>query len=567
MVNGVPSWVGTGSGAPVASRTRAVEGATSPPDDAGPPTITVPRTLHGVATALSYLAPAAATVGAERSLPGERDHPPLVAFGEDIDVPLALRNRAVEDRVSLGLPPELEYPMVAAPLAYYLGASVTVREGPPVLSAPSVGLTHRLPELPEFQRAVAGTLQRVVYLDSLVRERAHPRCSDLLETLSIDPERVRSQPAATRLARYLDCPDDRVDGERPSWPLSAYVAPEMGNVRSLPHLLADLSLVYLPDATELDGRERLQLSLDDFYRAPGGEVATVDVLRPEPRVGRLHAWLAEGTPVDAFKTTHNAYENRLRSHEREHATRRVTVVLNDRGMASERDVAAVYRNRDAPFRVTVRESLRRDELASVLATPNDVVHYIGHCDVDGLRCADGALATEELESCHTRAFLLNACGSYHQGIGLVERGAVGGAVTVSPVLDEQAATVGRTFARLLESGFSVQRAIQLARRRIMMGTDYAVVGDGTCSIVDDDPAVLRLEQWRSAFELTCELADGEPGEPRRDPIGGALGLAGASTERRLDRDTVISLLERRTLPAIYEGRFRWSDALADELRP
>ncbi|MXR22428.1 hypothetical protein GRX66_18245, partial [Halobacterium sp. PCN9] len=54
---------------------------------APPATITIPKTLDGVATAVTHAAAAHRTTTPDRSDPGFRRHPPAFAFGETVDVP------------------------------------------------------------------------------------------------------------------------------------------------------------------------------------------------------------------------------------------------------------------------------------------------------------------------------------------------------------------------------------------------------------------------------------------------------------------------------------------------
>lgn len=526
-----------------------------------PPTVTVPPTPEGVATALSQLPAAHRTGDPRRSHPAYRDHPPLVAFGDE-DVPRRVREAVPDTGIELLVPGELDYLLVAAPLGYYLGATVRISDGPPLLQAPGAGFERCFSRLPCFEGEAADLLRRVVFLDSLVRDLNDPPSAQ--RAFGLDPDLTERQPDE-RLRAYASLPADEVRTRLPDWHLSTYVAPRTENVRALPYLLDRLSLVYLPEASELDCNELLKRTLDGFYR---GDVASVDVLDPELGVGRMHAWLADGTPIDAFKTSKQAHENRLTertSPERVH----VAVVHNEPEMTCERAVGDLYREHTGPVvDVSVHEQLRRDELAEVLERPNDFVHYVGHCEVDGLCCADGFLAAGDLDRSRTRAFFLNACGSYHQGWSLVERGSVVGAVTLTRVLDEQAGTVGTAFARLLAGGFDVASAIRLARRRIMMGKDYVVVGDGTYSPVPryGDTAVVRLERSSGGFDVRYDVVcPRSAGRSYRDPFDGDRRPYGDSTVTHLDREELASFLEGRSLPVLYDGDLRWATDVAASL--
>jgi len=553
-------------------RTPVTMGFSERLDD--PATVTVPETPAGVATAVTHLAAAHRTTGPERSHPSFRDHPPVVELGPEPSIPEAVAAATPETGIELRLPASLEYAFVAAPLAYYLGAAVTVEDREtPLLVAPDAGVRHRFRALPTFQHGVARLLRQVFFFDTLVRDvEADDAARGSASGFGLEPERVRNMTPAERLARYFDVTEGDVDAALPEWHFSTYVAPEAGNVSVLPYLLDALSLVYLPESSELRGTELLERALDDFYRSDGEVTsrASTTVVSPELQDGRIHAWLAPGAPIDAFKTTPAAYRNRRRYRDRG-TPLSVEVVLNDEAMAAEHAaVADIYRDRaaDLPLSVTVREHLTRGELADTFAAPNDFVHYIGHCDETGLKCADGHLATTSLDEVRTRTFFLNACGSYQEGVSLVESGSVGGAVTLTKVLDRQAATVGTAFARLLVNGFGLEPAMQLSRRRIMMGKDYIVVGDGTYTLAPTPgtPVVGWLEDAPDGFELTCEALTGRRnGTTYEPPFGDDSVLAGRSSRATLDRDRLRAVLGDASLPIVYEDEFHWSTDLADRL--
>ncbi|MFC7177691.1 hypothetical protein [Halosegnis marinus] len=344
-------------------------------------------------------------------------------------------------------------------------------------------------------------------------------------------------PPATRYATFLDADLDAL----PDWHLSTYVEAGYERARALPALLDRLSLVYPAEATEMSPRDLLSASLDDFYRG----AVSISPLAPELGVGDAHAWLADGEVVDAFKTTPRAFENARSRRDRGDALS-VAVVLNDPAMDDELAVADAYRDRAGavPLSVEVHESLATDDLAAVLERPTDFVHYVGHCEAAGLECPDGYLSADSLDRSGARAFFLNACGSYREGEALVERGSVAGAVTLEKVLNEQAAKVGTAFGRLVVAGFSVERALSLARRRIMMGRDYAAVGDATARVAPSvgERGVLVVEETtRDGYAVRYDAAPNGGGS-YRDPFTGDRRPRGnrrgrLSTARRCGRSS------------------------------
>ena len=553
-------------------------------------TITVPDSPRGIATALSYVHSSLKTTDSNRSFPTLRGHPPRVEIGDAVNIPEPVADSTVDTGIRLRVPSDIDHLYVLAPLAYYLQAEVVANGvDTPVLEARSVGIERTLAPLPELQGETARLLRKVFYLDCLVRN-VGPYGTDLaeadaLDSMPLDPEEAYEATPAERLAQYLDVPYELLDPHVPEWHLATYVEPDTKQARSLPYLLERLSLVYLPETSELDGAELMERSLDDFYRgaaisAPPGfrkraDAASVDLLKPELGSARMHGWLADGVPIDVFKATHAGFENRFDYLTLDRDHNKITVVLNDEEMASEHDeVARIYRDRaeDLPMEVDVYEYLDRDELAAIFEDDNDFVHYIGHCEKSGLRCPDGNLSVSDLDECNAQTFFLNACGSYYEGMKLVEKGSVVGGVTFKKVLDKQAAIVGTTFARLLINGFNFDHAIRLARRRIMTGKDYAVVGDGTHTLTQCEgflPQKNRIEEADTGFELTADSCSvtfvGGFYQLNLDDHRVESHLIGNPSTYSFTRGSLMKYLERVSEPVVHDGDFYWSTELTEQL--
>ena len=178
-------------------------------------------------------------------------------------------------------------------------------------------------------------------------------------------------------------------------------------------------------------------------------------------------------------------------------------------MADERDVVdEVYASRDElPFDVRVHHDLTRAELRDVLSTEADLLHYIGHIDGEGFECADGKLDATTLAAAGPDAFLLNACQSYEQGAALIEAGAIAGIVTLSDVINSGAVRMGRMLARLLNRGFTVGSALEVAREDSIIGDQYTIIGDSGLSLARTDgglPNVCVVRQRADGYELEWE---------------------------------------------------------------
>ncbi|ADJ15178.1 hypothetical protein [Halalkalicoccus jeotgali] len=531
-------------------------------------TIRIPPTPAGFARALSHLHAGFETTRAAKSIPALRGHPPRIEFADAVEIPDAVADATAETGIGLCVPADLETILTVSPLAYYLQAHVSVERGAtPTITAP--GLTHRLDgDLPE---AVASVLRRTFYLDCCCRE-AGPTLAGLPDPETLGIASARLSDPVRRFAAYLELDDE--SRSLPEWHLATYVPAEAEAARALPYALDRLSLIQPPKTGPLDGRELLRRSLTDFYRRGDRTAASVDAVRPVLGPARSHAWLDETTPIDVFNARTEAFENGL-SRADTGGRLPFVVVQNDPEMGEEyAEVARIYEDHaaDLPIDITVHRQLTCEELSTVFERPSAFVHYVGHCDTEGLRCTDGNLSAESIPECNARTFFLNACGSFYEGKALVERGSVAGGVTFSKVLNEQAAAVGTTFARLLVYGFSIDRAMQLARRQIMMGKNYAVVGDGTHVLGgrrDPHPGTLLAEPVEEGVSITYDVLPNWTAGGWYRPAGidnERPHLYGTATESTLDREAFLAVLESINAPVIYDGQFFWPEELLIQLR-
>jgi hypothetical protein len=511
-------------------------------------TMTVPATAAGLASAVTAAGRTHRTDGPERSHPGYRPRTPQVTFGADGTE----ATPPDDDRPTLTVPDRPMAVLVAAPLAYYLGAAVVTGGGPPTLRGDALEYTFE--PLPGFADEAGDLLRRLCGLD--VRVRSVPGESGPLAAPVEDSERLRGASPLERLGAVVESSFDPEE----TWPLATYVDDDVENGRYLPYLLDRLSLVHPAEASELDPQALLKRSLDEFFR---GETASVETVDPALVDSGSHAWRGEGTPIDAFTLLGTGGDGLDDGFD-------IDVVCNDEAMRTEGSVAEVYRRRLAGRNLNVRvhERLTSSALSELFERQTDLVHFIGHCEVDGLVCPDGHLAAADLERCRAKSFFLNACGSYHEGYDLVRQGATVGGVTLTTVLDEQALTVGTAFAELLAAGFSFDRALSLARGEVISGRDYVVVGDGTHRLrpARGDAVVFDLERTDDGFVVGCDAtAPDGAGRRYRDPFDGRERPCGVVTAATLTGSELRELFERYTSPVRYEGELRWTDWVAREV--
>ncbi|WP_135830400.1 hypothetical protein [Halorussus halobius] len=540
-------------------------------------TVTTTERPRDVLAAFSTLRSALKTTSVERSFPTLRGHPPLVEVGEELHVPDELD--VPETGVRVELPADLRHAVVAAPLAFYLGAELVPGSAPRIVT--DEGFAYGLDGPAGFEDAVARTLKQTFLFDCVVRtEGYYPvelRERNAVEPLvDLDFAALYDKSPAERLEAYLSVPYEVVAEHVPAWKLGTHVDPTPENLPAVPFLVDDLAVVRTPDAPSATARtptaDAGTLARDGAFTRSTTEANAEPSLVDPGRTGSVEqAWLGDSAPVDASKATPTAFRNRLAARtDADAGDADIAVVCNDTEMDEERDVVAeVYGSReDLPFDVTVHRDLTTDELRGVLAEETAFLHYVGHIDADGFACPDGHLDAAEVDAVGAEAFVLNACQSYDQGMALIDAGSVGGVVTLSDVINSGAVRVGKTMARLLNRGFPLRAALSIARDRSIVGNQYIVVGDGN----------LDIAQTESGVGLLCQIAtgDGQHEVTVRTFVSGSTGMGevtspmfGATDEWYLasgeidtftlsDPEMRLFLMDEN-VPLTVDGRFAWSE--------
>jgi len=294
-------------------------------------------------------------------------------------------------------------------------------------------------------------------------------------------------------------PYEAVADQIPRWNLAAYVDASPAGIEAVPFVVGDLAVVR-PATGEAVSRAELRRSVLDQYMNETRDGGRSDRATTEPRLIRPPAtdavetaWFGEGWPVGATKATPAAFRNKL-DRRPDPGDIEIAVVCNDAAMRAEDDaVRAAYGSRAAlPFDVSLHRDLTVRQFRALLVDGVDFLHYVGHVDDGGFECADGHLDATALDSVAVGAFLLNACQSYEQGMALVEAGSVGGVVTLSDVVDSGALRVGKSMARLLDLGFPLRAALDIAAGESVVGGHYTVIGDGRVSVVQEEAGVSIL---------------------------------------------------------------------------
>lgn len=515
-------------------------------------TVTVPPTASGLATALSTLSSAYLSTEPDRTLPGWREYPPRVAFGEETHVPDAVADAVPDTGIELVLPDEFAYGIPAAPLAYHLAADVTVdadRETP-VLRVPEHDVAREFPPLPAFQVAANDVFQRTFYADCLVNSRRGGTDlaeADFLADVGLDAAALLAATPADRLVAYLDAPFERIRSRLPERPHVAFVEPTAEYATALPHLVHHEARVYLPSGFDAVG-------------------ASVD-----PSV--TSAWLASGRRPGTYAASPAAYENYLAHLDAglDDGTPEVLVVGHGRD-ADREAMTAFYRHYDGSVDVSVTE--RPDptttELAAALAGRRAFVHVVAErADGGGVRCADGVLDLATVDDVGARLFALGLTGAPTDedaaaavGRSLVDAGAVAGAVRTGAVSEAAAAS----FGRLLANGFGVELSQRLVTRYTDGAFDVLVAGDGTHTLRADDSVnylpVHVVANGDGTFTVAAKAGGPTAGlfwHPDVPDVRARLLANGLAFE--VSATELSAFLDQKGYLVVYDDELHWSSEL------
>ncbi|ELZ04560.1 hypothetical protein [Natrialba aegyptia] len=610
-------------------------------------TITTPPDIDSMATSISVLSSALKTTSPERTWPTLRGHPPLIELGDTLEIPDSIPKSTIRDDLSgsywetlsasetalgsmdgcvnenesrtrkgsgttepsgtltnlttpetaitITTPPTYLSLFQAAPLAFFLGATVlptTHTNSPPTLHTPQ--FEYSLPTGEEFGDEIAALLKRFFFLDCLTRTEGIFQY-DLLERsflegdLPFDLVSAYEKPLPERLELYLEPPTELIEEYSPRWPLTAHIPPEPESVELLPFIVNELGIVRpsrgrtpetVPSQPSADTRLIRSASKPDARRpsSPSSPTSSVrdasEFVVPTVTDESIeHAWFGNNVPQNASKATIEAYRNQLDRDARNDSIE-ILLVCNDARMLDEHDLLdATYGTREElPFEIHSEFGVDTEKLADLLTDGGyDFVHYIGHATEDGLRCPDGDLDVRTLESVDVGVFFLNACQSYHQALALTRRGAFGGVSTYSDVANDDAVTAGETMARLLNRGFPLRGALEIARQNTGLGDQYLIVGDGSADIAQSEggaPAVVQLtnrEDGTVDFALqsysTKEYRLGTATESSLPTVADWHLSPGYTPFLSVDEGSLQEYLSWNELPVVHEKELFWNDGV------
>lgn len=467
-------------------------------------TITTTSGVEDVMEAVSYFSSALKTTSCERSYPTLRGHPPTLKMGDELSIPSFLNQPDTGIRIEL--PRDIGSVFACSSLAYYLGATLVPADDPMLVT--NEGFNYPLAEgSHSLKEKVQRVIKQVFFLDCLTRTEGffqinlHER-NAVENSIGLDFSELYSQPIARQLESYLEIPYSHLSRHIPRWKLVSHVPPDSAHLETLPFLVNDLSIIKIIDGGNPEGLMKGGSSEDLQVHKTGNRsiVKSTNDQAPTPRTVNVRqeesieqAWLGDGAPLGVSKAMVEAFNNRLGRTPADNDID-ITVICNAEEMGQERDIVdEVYASRnELPFDVSIHRKLTTAEMRSVLQEDTDFLHYIGHIDSGGFECTDGRLDVSKLDHTGVDIFFLNACSSYEQGMNLIRAGSIAGVVTLEDVINSGAERVGLTLARLLNWGFPLRPAMNIARNESIMGGHYLVIGDGGVDIAQPPTGIQGL---------------------------------------------------------------------------
>lgn len=599
--------------------------------------VVVPQTPAGVRRAVSAFGQTLKTHSPERSFGTLRGHPPTIVWTDDQSATDAEPPCPPSDPpATIHVPDDYASVFQVAPLAYYLGATVESGSAP----ALEVGGTRyplgaetgpRAFEAPSFPKAVNRVLKHLLTLDCVVRTVGFydvnlQGATRLAQTLSLDRQSLYEASLPARTQAYLALPHEPVAEVAPQWSLTTDMTPRPAEARALPYLAARLAHVRVheppletapDDADGMAERGGGPLSVD----APGGAgptstdggtvgssplpESTADSNTSPPQVdlpetlSQQHVWTGAGTAQAA--TTTRA-EDFARSAERKPDDLpeqvAVEVLCTDDRMEEETVVRDLYGNRNLlEYQVNLHDDATKATVRGALNGDSDLVHYIGHATPEGLVCDDGLLQPAEVSEIGPDLAVLNGCESERLARAFADRGLLAAVATTQEVQNRPAARLGTAAARLLNAGWPVNAAFTLLSRIYRDTEKYAVIGDGTISLVQHGDGVpTAFTVWRDEMELhaqvpdtvqTPSLPDVPPGKvgvlvetfttpafapgsfytSYLDPIEERSLTGGYSGHAVVSPETLIEKIGRTAYPVFIDRRLHWACDLEPGTRP
>ncbi|OVE83796.1 hypothetical protein B2G88_15355 [Natronolimnobius baerhuensis] len=548
-------------------------------------TITTTTKPTDVMEAVSIFSSALKTTSAERSYPTLRGHPPMLEVGDELEIPDTLTE--LETGIEIVVPPKLQDIFVVTPLSYYLGATIRSGSEPQIMT--ESGYTYSLCGPDGFENTVKRVLKHIFVLDCVVRTEG-PTPLPLYRRKAIEPllefdlEEMYSRPLHERVQAYLEVDSASIDEYYPNWRLETQVNAVAETIDFLPFLADELAIISIDEKTETpEPTKETVEAIDSFTRADfvrsaspirGNQetpISDSDTADHPPQTTITQVWQSiHGTDINST-TPVSAYYNRIGRTPRPDPIE-IEVVCNDAEMQDELEsVNGFYGTHNRlPFNVSIHYDFTTAELKNTLATESDFFHYIGHIDREGFQCSDGKFDASTMDSVGVEAFLLNACQSHDQGLHLIDAGSIGGIVTLGDIVNSGAVKMGSVIAQLLNGGFPLYAALDVARIENIIGQQYLIVGDGRATIAQSEtamPDICLVRQGEDGYESNIiaygevRSSNGGVFTPDIDPIEDYYIIPDQTGWFPTDISQLGEFFDIGRFPVLFENQLYWSDTI------
>ncbi|MDG5757788.1 hypothetical protein QA600_00320 [Natronococcus sp. A-GB1] len=543
-------------------------------------TITTTADPIDIMRAVSTFGSALKTTTPDRSYPTLRGHPPAIEKGNELVIPEGLEQW--KTGIEIEIPPTHRHVFIVGPLAYYLGAEVVPGSQPRLTTG--TGYSYSLSSQKGFESTVKRVLQQVFFLDCVSRTEGssplplHNR--DLIESaLEYDIPTIYEQSIGEQVQTYLETPFSTIDPYMPDWQLEIRLNPSPETIEFLPFVSNYLAPIHVQDGDQQDppGLGDEADAISDFTRST--PTRNPEITRSNEPTSDLHdrptsveqRWKGKDGSNIMSTAPLSAFKNNIGRNPRDKPIE-IKVVCNDVDMNEEaKSVDRTYGNREElPFDVTLYYNTSTRELEQILEAESDFLHYIGHIDKEGFECSDGRLDGTTIKSSNAKAFLLNACQSHDQGLHLIKAGSLGGIVTFGNVVNSGAVKIGSIIAQLLNRGFPLYGALDVAQEESIMSEQYRMVGDGRTTIAQAEtvvPNVCFMQQEDDNTIVEIKMYDSVPAEkgavftPHLESVDSYYIVPGSTGQIRVDEKNLRDFLNEGKFPVVINGTVYWSDEL------
>lgn len=464
-------------------------------------TITVPDDPEALAEAVSVLGSSIREFSAERSWPTLRGHPPRIRRGESLDIPSPLI--APDTGVEVVARPTYADVYRLSTLAYYLGARMTIGEGPAVRL--DNGYTERLPaDGRELEERTEELLRTWFFLDTLVRTDGYT-ISDREEyeqvgaQLPFYPPNLDDRSPSERLMEYMEIDPATVAPYTPEWSTEAVLRPGPASAELLPHLAHVLAPVRVRGSA---GRTRAgdPTGLTTADRPTDGPQSSTrdDDPVPDPDADPIPAWTAAAFP--------SAYEHALRRTSPNTGDANVTLLVRSAERARRlRETLTDPSLAAGVGSLSILETPTADTVAAVLSDPSIDLLY---CDLplDGGAPVAGSDRVEFPRRAAADGRSAPAVSVFEGsrrvavGINAVRRGGTGSAVIDGRVPDDQLPTLIELLASV---GLPLDTTF--ATLRLPGHPSVRFAGDPSTVAVPPNPPTPRLVFFESVTESKHRL--------------------------------------------------------------